>query len=468
MKEQTYFIQFANKLFVWALIAYILLYLLSTMVPRPTIFELQSAMGFIILTSAFLILPKRGLILPILLIMLSLIIVGITSSSPVVLWVALREMKAIITLIILISLVSWIVGHRPYVKALMAFGQKSIKTPTRFFSFVWVLTYFISSFMTNGGIVFVYQMFCHEKKAIVSELEWDFTLSTAIMRGYTLTALWSIVQPAFAYVIVGTHAPLLPTMVKGFGLGIIGFLISALIYRIQLKPIQISPDLTPELSKRLEEQLDGLVWKFLMWLSFMLVGIFIANHLFHMDILLSVPVVIVIITTLYFVSTKSMFQYKKLWLRLITVDLGQKKKELFVILSAGLLVGTLKETGYGQVLFSFFLTVVNYLNMNIFVGLTLVVVMLGFCGFPPVPAMVLLSGILGNFSVNYSPDLIALSLLLGVSVTVVIAPITIPLLLISSLNGRSTLENGFRWNIMFGILLLIIGQIYIQLLALFN
>ncbi|WNF36798.1 hypothetical protein RJD24_20765 [Bacillaceae bacterium IKA-2] len=49
----------------------------------------------------------------------------------------------------------------------------------------------------------------------------------------------------------------------------------------------------------------------------------------------------------------------------------------------------------------------------------------------------------------------------------VIAPVTVPLLLISGLNGRSLAENGIRWNILFGVSLLIVGLLYIQFLTLF-
>ncbi|WP_133058696.1 hypothetical protein [Halalkalibacter urbisdiaboli] len=134
--------------------------------------------------------------------------------------------------------------------------------------------------------------------------------------------------------------------------------------------------------------------------------------------------------------------------------------------SAGVLVGTLKETGYGQELFSFFLVAINWLNVNILVGLTFVVILLGFCGFPPIPVMVLLSGILSGVPGGYPTDLVALSLLLGVSVTIIIAPVTVPLLLISSQNGRSLIDNGFRTNILFAVMLLLVGLLYIQLLTL--
>lgn len=460
------FAKLVNKFFVTALVTFILLYFISTAWKESIIFDLLSAMGLMMLLSIFFSKPKQNIVLPVLLITLSMIVVWITASPPFVLWIGLREMRAIIPLIILITLVNWIISHRPYVKALMNFGKRKITTPTRFFSFVAILTHFISSFMTVGGIAFVYQLFRNEKKPTVSQDPWEFTLGTAIMQGFTLTVLWTAVHPAFAYVIAGTHAPLLTTVSKGLGLAFLGFIISIIIYQFQMKRKQIPTDVTPDLEINSGEQLDGLVGKFLFWVSLLMGGIFITSQWLQLDILLAVPIVIVVVTTIYFITNDSISEYKKLWTRLVIVDLALKKKEILLILSAGLLVGTLKETGYGFVLFDYFLTAVDILNINILISLTFVVILLGFCGFPPIPAMVLLSGILVNVPGGYSPDLVALSLLLGVSVTLVIAPVTVPLLLISSLNGRSLAENGFQSNILFGVALLIIGLLYIQLLAL--
>ncbi|TWI58193.1 hypothetical protein [Halalkalibacter nanhaiisediminis] len=459
--------QFINNLFITALVMFILLFFVSTIWQEPFVFELISAMGLVMLVSIFIVFPKRALILPIILIMLSISIISLTSSSPVVLWKGLREMSVIIPLVILINLVSWIIGHRPYVKALMNHGKKQITTPIRFFSLVAALSHFISSFMAVGGVAFVYQMFRDTKKQSVSQESWDFILSAAVMRGFTLTVLWTVVHPAFAYGIAGTNAPLLPTVLKGLGLACIGFVISIIIFMIEMKRKQISASVISDLSVRPEDKLDGLVWRFLFWVSLLMGGILISNQWLHLDILLAVPIVIVTVTTLYFISNKSMSEYKQLWVRLVTVDLDKKKKEMSVILSAGLLVATLKETGYDQLLFGYFLHAVDVLNLNILIGLTFVVILLGFCGLPPIPAMVLLSGILVDIPGGYSADLVLLSLLLGVAVTLVIAPVTVPLLLISSQNGLSLGENGFRSNILFAVSLLIVGLIYIQVLTLF-
>lgn len=467
MKESTKTVtKLANILFVIGLVAFFLLYLLSTIWQETLILEFISGTGLLVLFSVFIVVPKRDLFLPLLLIFVSMMIVGFTSSSPYVLWIGIREMRAVTTLVLLIGIVSWIINYRPYVKALMLLGRNNITTPSRFFSLIAVITHFISSFMTVGGVPFAYQMFGNLQKSPVSKLAYDFTVSTAIIRGFSLTVLWTAVHPAFAYAIAGTHAELFPTMMKGLGLVCIGFLLSIFIYHLQIGGKGVTVEVIPDLdAKTEEEQHLGLEKEFLFWVILLMGGIFITNQWLQMDILLAVPLVIVMVTTLYFISKRAMKQYIQLWHRFFTVDIGNKKKEVFLMLSAGILVGTLKETGAGQTLFTYFLTILEWMNINILIGLTFVVILLGICGFPPIPAMVLLSGIMGHFPGSYSSELVALSLLLGVSVKVFTAPVTVPLLLLSSMNGRTVAENGVRWNFLFGVALLTVGLLYIQVLT---
>ncbi|WP_246942940.1 hypothetical protein [Bacillus pinisoli] len=465
MKKSLPITQLLSTFFTVSLVLFILLYLLSTIWEQPWLQEVQSYMAVFMLVTTFIVYPKKELILPLLLISLSIFIVWMTASSPIALWKGLREMNAIVTLVVLIGMVSWMISHRPYVKALMMIGKKRMTTPVRFYTLIASLSHIISSFMTVGGVPFTYQMFKHSKRPSVSSLPWDFTLSTAVIRGFSLTVLWTAVHPAFAYVIAGTDAPLFPTMIKGLGLALIGISLSIYIYRLQLGKKNVLVDVIPDLTIDASENLNGLVSKFLFWVSLLMGGIFIATQWLMIDILLAVPLVIVVVTTCYFISNKAMKDYKQLWFQFITTDLSKKKREIFLMLSAGILVGTLKETGFGQELFGQFLLIVDWLNLNILIGLTLIVILLGFCGFPPIPAMVLLSGILVEIPGGYSTDIVALSLLLGVSVTLYVAPVTVPLLLLSSMNGRSLTENGFKWNILFGVVFLIIGVLYVQVVS---
>jgi len=217
---------FIDKVFVHSLILFILAYFISTIWTEVIFLHAMSAAGFIMLISILIVMPKRVLVLPILLISFSIAIVWLTSSPLGILWSGLREMSSIIPLVILITLISWIISHRPYVKALLSRGQNRIHTPIRFYTFTVAISHFISSFMTVGGIVFTFQMFQNLKRTETSNQAWDFTLSTAIMRGFTLTVLWTAVHPAFAYVIAGTNAPLIPTVLKGLGLALIGLVLA--------------------------------------------------------------------------------------------------------------------------------------------------------------------------------------------------------------------------------------------------
>jgi hypothetical protein len=455
--------KYLDFIFVASLVLFIVSYFSLKIWPHSMFDQAVSFFGMTAFLSVVPTMSRKALVMPSVIIVLSLLIVSFTSSSFVIFWGGFREMKEVLPLVILVSLLEWLVGHKPYVQALFGLGRGKIKTSVHVYSFATTVSHLVSSFMTVGGIPFVYQLLKGKKQPDILELAWEFTLSTAILRGFTVSVLWTAVHPAFAYVVAGTDAPLIKTMLLGMGLAAIGLVIGLLIFILQYKKMGFEPNFYD--GPKDEETVDKkLVFDFFVWIGILMAMIFYFHIFIGMEILVTVPVVILIVTFLYFLWNRSMKKYSKMWGKLIRDDLKTKRGQVLFILSAGLLVSALKKTGFGETLFQTFLKVITWLHLDLLIGLSIIVILLGFAGLPPVPAMVLLSGILTNLPPGYPTELISLSLLLGVSVTLVIAPITVPLLLISGQNGRSLFQNGFVWNIIFGITLLVVGQIYLQML----
>ncbi|MGF7184631.1 nitrogen fixation-related uncharacterized protein [Desulfitispora alkaliphila] len=371
-------------------------------------------------------------------------------------------MRYILALTTLVPLISWIARYKNYIHAILHMGKKQVRTNNHAYLVLSFGTHIVSSFMHIAGMAFIYHLFSKEKPSVMSLKGWEFTIHTALARGFALTVLWSPMHPAFAYGIFGTQAPLFATIGKGLILAFVGMGVGALVYMWQFGrgeslsswslPISLAENGPPD---------SRLVTEIFVWLGIILASIF-ALYSIYGEILVIVPIVILIVTFIYFLWNRDLQQYKKLWARFITDELPHKKKETILIISAGVLVSTLKGTGFGQVFFDQFLLVTEWFKLDFLVGLTLLVIFLGFTGLPPIPAMVLLATIINDVPYGYSPELVTLSLLLGVAITLIIAPVTIPLLMMSSLNRYSLFDNGFKANIIFGIIFLVVGQMVIQ------
>ncbi|MFV8827819.1 hypothetical protein [Alkalihalobacterium sp. APHAB7] len=458
-----------DNIFVWTVISFIFIHFMFKIPWIPSVDVLLSLTGLIILLSSIPSLSKKTLIMPSILIVFSLGILFITRSSFKILWIGLQEMREIIPLVILISLINWIISYKPYVSTLTHFLQrKEKKQKTRKLIHVYslsnIISFFSAFFMGIASIAFVFQLFKRGEKSQINSLAWDFTLSSAIMRGFALSVFWTTINPAFAYGIAGTNAPLFSTMVKGLGLSMIGLVIGLFIYLIQIKRLNVTTRFETTINN--EKYDKKLLYDFFFWIGLLISLIFFLHQIANIEILVVVPLVTLFVTLIYFTYNRDIIRYIKLWKIFTSYEMKNKQQEMTLLISVGILVSTLKYTGIGDVLFNKYLLIIEWLKLDLLVGLTIMILLLGFSGLPPISAMVLLSGIIIDIPSGYSPELITLSLLLGVSITFITGPITMPLFIASSQNGRSLHQNGFVWNIFFGITLLIIGQIYLQLLRL--
>jgi hypothetical protein len=448
-----------------ALSVYFIVYFVSEPFGLPWLNPLFSFLGLLIFASAFFLLRGAALILPIILLVFSTGMIFLTGSDPVILWDGLREMKMILPLVLLVPLVGWIMNQKPYIQAVFKASQKWMKTSTHYYLGLSLLSYAISSFMLMAGIALLHALISGNRPDNTpSRSTEDYFKSTSIMRGYSLTSLFSLFTPAFAYAVQGTGAPLWKTAGIGFILGLIGVLLGWFLFQwyqrnagglemaemVQDTPTDVAG--TGPLLKELILIIIGMISLTLLFLEFT-----------PLNILYVIPLVILLMNLTYFIAIRNLNRLLKATRQFVVQDLPKKSRELTLIFSAGLLVGSLKATGMGALFFSLFLSGLEAIHLNIYTGLTCMIILMGFLGLPPIPGMILVSGILTDLPVGVMPELITLSLLVGVVITLLIAPVTVPLLLISSLNGFSMWQNGFRWNFGFGALFFICGQVYIYL-----
>lgn len=83
----------------------------------------------------------------------------------------------------------------------------------------------------------------------------------------------------------------------------------------------------------------------------------------------------------------------------------------------------------------------------------------------PSTIMVLIGGILEHIILPYPPELIVLSLSTETVFAILLSPVIVTSLIISSLNGRTPWENSFQSNWRFALLFYIVSQVYIQFMV---
>lgn len=76
--------------------------------------------------------------------------------------------------------------------------------------------------------------------------------------------------------------------------------------------------------------------------------------------------------------------------------------------------------------------------------------------------MVLVAGILESMSFPYPPELIVLAITSGSVISIMLSPLIMPVIILSSSNGLGLVTNGLKFNWKFAIAFYIIVQVYLQ------
>jgi hypothetical protein len=150
-------------------------------------------------------------------------------------------------------------------------------------------------------------------------------------------------------------------------------------------------------------------------------------------------------------------------------DIVRQAYQLNVMISVGILIFALKQTPFATAVVSS----LDYIQaqlpfLNLLYLLPFIVILLGFMSMGPLTVMVLVAGILESMALPYPPELIVLAVTSGSVISILISPLIMPVIVISSANGLNLFTNGLKFNWKYVIVFYIIVQIYIQMVVHFG
>src|SRR5699024_4098002 len=104
--------------------------------------------------------------------------------------------------------------EKPYMEAIMSFGQNVLNTSRKFYLGMISFTQIIAYFLLFGSIPMMYQVVNMVLKDRQSEA-WENFKGTALLRGFALSTLWVVSIPSFAFVVETMDASLSISIIQG-------------------------------------------------------------------------------------------------------------------------------------------------------------------------------------------------------------------------------------------------------------
>lgn len=384
----------------------------------------------------------------------------------------LRQMRNIVGLLIIVPMIRFVLMEEDYIGAVISAAHSFLDTGRKFYAGMIGFIQIIAYFLIFGAIPMMYEVVNSILKNNQGEA-WEHFKSTALIRGFSLSVIWAISIPSFAYVVEIMDAPLGRTILQGLCIAVVGMILSLTFFHFEEKRygIDITAGLQSELKHVIKHQknprqTNRLVAEFIVLFLTLVASIFIAYAMLHLELLVLIPLIILLWITAYYVVkrrpkrlTQEMYQY-------FSKDAEGQGYQLSMMLGVGVFIYGLHQTSFAQLVVDGIYTVqegIPYLNILYF--LPFIIIILGFFGMGPMTVMVLVGGILETVDLAYPPELVVLAITSGSMISILLSPLIMPLIMISSANGMSALKNGIGFNWKFAIVMYVVVQIYIQLMV---
>jgi len=385
----------------------------------------------------------------------------------------LAQMRNLIGLLLIVPMISWVLKEEPYIEEIMSFFHNLLNKSQRFYFGMMAMTQVISHFLLFGAVPMMYRFidsFLSEHK----DEAWENFKGTAILRGFALSTMWVISIPSFIFAVEALGATLWKSMLYGFIFAFAGTLLSVAFSYFKEKDYKVdfTKTLQVEIDKAVENSRNTGYWnrdvaEFVFLFVSLFGTIFLVHEITGLEFLMSIPLVIVIWTCLYFIikrRQKSFLHNNKSY---FSKGMATQAQQFSILLSAGLLIFALNQSTVGL----YVVSGMNYLTaivpvINILFFIPFIVIFLGFIGLGPLPVIVLVAGILNGVALPYPPELIVLAITSGSVISIILSPFVMPVIILSSLNGFSGVKNGLQFNLKFAIAFYFLVQVFIQTMVL--
>ncbi|WP_244877808.1 hypothetical protein [Halobacillus karajensis] len=184
--------------------------------------------------------------------------------------------------------------------------------------------------------------------------------------------------------------------------------------------------------------------------------------------MLIIPIVIVAWVILYFIirrRSSAITENGKIYL---SISIPKKAQQFSILLAAGFLIDAVNQSGYGEYIIDGLFYVTDAVPfLNFLWVLPFVVIILGFIGLGPLTVIVLVSGILQGVDLPYPPEIVVLGITSGSVISIMLSPLILPSIILSSVNRLSIIKNGWLFNYRFALVFYVMVQIYLQLFVVF-
>jgi len=456
--------------FILSVTGYGLVHFITYFYENALLTLMLSVLGVVLLIFTAILLPFKKFQLQMWLVIMAIAVLFFTSDSfSGDLIRGLQQMRNLVGLLLVVPMISWVLKEEPYIEEIMSYAHNFLNQSQKFYFGLMAMTQVITHFLLFGVVPMMYHFIDTFLKDHKGEA-WENFKGTAILRAFGLSTLWVISIPSFIFAVEALDATLWKSMVLGFTFALAGTILSVIFSYYQEKKygVDFSSILGEEIEKAMKNSRNQGKWnKDVAEFAFLFISLFGTIFFIHeitgLEFLLTIPLVILVWTFLYFLIKRRMPSFVGESQYYFSKGIAKQAQQYSILVAAGLLIYILNQSNVG----AYVINGMNFLTgiiplLNILFLLPFIVILLGFIGLGPLPVIVLVTGILEAIPFPYPPELVVLAVTSGSVISIILSPFVMPVIILSSVNGLSGVRNGLQFNLKFAIAFYVMVQLFIQ------
>src|SRR5699024_9649203 len=171
----------------FSIVVYVLLHFITYFYENKTLLLFLSVSGLLLVVFACVTLTLQQFKLPFALVLIGIIILIASGEFTIKgLFNGFLQMRNMVGLLVVVPMIGWVLREKPYMEAIMSFGQNVLNTSRKFYLGMISFTQIIAYFLLFGSIPMMYQVVNMVLKDRQSEA-WENFKGTALLRGFALS-----------------------------------------------------------------------------------------------------------------------------------------------------------------------------------------------------------------------------------------------------------------------------------------
>lgn len=458
------------------IVTYAALHFITFFIPIDSLEYILGIVGLTMFILTLTFLKARNFKLPLFIFIIGLLVLIYAETNMTEgLHYGMLQMRNMVGLLIIMPLISYVLREEPYIEDIMALFHRLIYTSKRFYFGIVAFTQIIAYFLLFGSITMMHQ-FVNIVLKDQTSLAWENYKATALLRGFSLSTLWVISIPSFIFAVETLGASLSITIIQGMGIALVGSIMAVIFAHFQERRFGV--ELTPTLQTEIIKTVDRAspqhirvkkVIEFALLFVTLFGTVFLIHGLFDTPLMILIPIVILCWVISFYLLKRRSTKIPLVFSQYYEHNLTNQAYQLNIMLAVGVLIYALNQTNFSKITVESLTYVQESLPfINILSLLPFIIIFLGFAGLGPLTVMVLVAGILESMSFPYPAELIVLAVTSGSVISILISPLIMPVIVLSSANGLSLFTNGFKFNWKYALAFYVLVQIYLQIAVYFG